>query len=92
MYFGDLSDESFKLLIVLDPLFHLRFELAGDVEADGFARFFPGDEEDGMFGAIVVAGTVFFAALSARGNERSFDPGVEVLQLAEEVLAFGLEL
>lgn len=92
MYFGDLSDKSFKILIVLDPLFHLRFELAGDVEADGFARFFPGDEEDGMFGAIVVAGAVFLAALSARGDERSFDPRVEVLQLAEEVLAFVSEL
>jgi len=66
--------------------------VARDIERDRFARFFPGDEKDGMLGSLVMASAVVFSALSGSGDEGSFDPRAEILDLVEEKSAFGLEL
>ena len=92
MYLGDLADQSFELFIILGPFLHRRFELAGNVEGDGFACLLPGEEEDGMFRSVVVASAALFPTLSRGSYKAAFDPGAEVLQLAEQGLAFGLEL
>ena len=60
MYLGDLADQSFELFIILGPFLYRRFELAGNVEGDGFACLLPGDKEDGMFRSVVVASAALF--------------------------------
>ena len=90
--FGDLPDERFELLIIFGPLLGFGFELPRDIEGDRFPRLFPGDVRHRMLGALVMAGAVFFAALSGSGDEGSFDPGVEVWDLAGERKTFSMEL
>lgn len=92
MDIGYLSDQRFGFFIIFGPLLHGRFEWAGNIEGDGFAFLLPGNEEDGMFRAIVVTSAGFFPAFSGGGDEGAFDPWAEVLQLTEEGLAFGVEL
>jgi len=89
--FGYLPDERFEFLIIFGPLLDFGFELPGDVEGDRFAFFFPGHETDRMFGSLVVAGAVVLSALAGSGDEGTFDPRAEVLDLAEEPKALGLE-
>jgi hypothetical protein len=64
-------------------LLHFGFQVPGNVERDRFACFFPGDEKDGMLRPLVMASTVVFSTLSGSGDESSFDPGAEILDLAE---------
>jgi hypothetical protein len=63
-------------------LLHFGFQVAGDIERDRFARFFPGDEKDGMLGSLAMASTVVFSALSGSDDETSIDPRAEILDLA----------
>jgi hypothetical protein len=83
LHFGDLPDYSFELLIILSPFLHRRFELAGNIERNGFAPLLPGDEKDGMLRPLVMTSAVIFSTLSGSGDEGSFDPGAEILNLAE---------
>jgi hypothetical protein len=80
---GYLPDEFFKSFIICGPLPYFGFEGTGNVERNCFARFFPGDEKDRMLGPLAMASTIVFSALSGSGDEGSFDPGVEILDLAE---------
>jgi hypothetical protein len=80
---GYLPDEFFQSFIIGGPLPYFGFQATGNVESNRFARFFPGNEKDGMLGPLAMASTVIFSALSGRGDEGSFDPGVEILDLAE---------
>jgi len=83
LYFGYLPDELFESFIIFGPLFHFGFELAGNVERDGFARLFPGDEKDRMLRPLVVAGAVVFSAFAGGGYEGPFDPGIEIWNAAD---------
>ena len=84
MNFGYLPEEFFQSFIIGSPLPDFGFQATGNIESDRFARFFPGNEKDGMLGPLAMASTVIFSALSGRADEGSFHPGVEILDLAEE--------
>jgi hypothetical protein len=87
---GYLPDERFEFLIIFAPLLDFGFELTGDVERDRFTRFFPGNERDRMLRSLVMASAVIFSALSGSGDEGSFDPGAEILDLSQERKALGM--
>jgi hypothetical protein len=81
--FRDLPDEFFQSFIIGGPLPYFGFQATGNVESNRLARFFPGNEKDGMLGPLAMASTVIFSAFSGRADESPFDPGVEILDLAK---------
>ena len=89
--FGDLPDERFELLIIFGPLLGFGFELPRDIEGDRFPRLFPGDVRHRMLRALVMAGAVFFAALSEVVTRVPSIQGSS-LDLAGERKTFSMEL